>query len=465
MSNSAATVPDAQRHNARTRQILEAPIVGTLLRLAAPNVLVMMMQSSVGLIETYFIAKLGVDSLAGLSLVFPVLMLVQSTAAGALGGGVLTAVARALGRGQRAQAGELVWYALAIAVMLGISTSAVLLCVGTPLYTAMGGHGASLQAALTYSNLLFGGAMLIWVFNALAAIIRGTGDMSLPATVVCGGALILIPLSPALIFGWGPLPRLGIIGGALAVLIYYAVGSAIFALHLWSGRCAVRAPRVPGRLSWRPMLEILRVSAVSSLIAATSNITIATITGFVGVYGPQTVAGYGCGARLEYLLVPLVFGMGAPIGAMVGTCMGAGDARRALRIAWIGAALACLMTEAIGLGAASFPLLWLEQFSSDPTMLAAGTAYLRSVAPAYGFVGLGSALFFAAQGEGRLVGTLTAGVLRAVIAIGGGWLALHYTHSLHGIFIAVSAGMVAFGGINTIATLRRTRDLHRVLNV
>ena len=88
----------------RTRALLEAPIAPTLLRLAAPNVLVMLAQAGVGLIETYFVGKLGTDALAGMALVFPVVMLMQMTSAGAMGGGIASAIARALGAGRRADA-------------------------------------------------------------------------------------------------------------------------------------------------------------------------------------------------------------------------------------------------------------------------------------------------------------------------------------------------------------------------
>src|SRR6266849_1824785 len=102
----------------RTRMLLEGPIVSTLLRLATPNVLVMFVQASVGLIETYFVAKLGTDALAGVALVFPVLMLMQMMSAGSMGGGISSAIARALGAGRRAEADALVFHALAIAGVL-----------------------------------------------------------------------------------------------------------------------------------------------------------------------------------------------------------------------------------------------------------------------------------------------------------------------------------------------------------
>src|ERR1700704_4772156 len=100
----------------RTRMLLEAPLAATLVRLAAPNMLVMVVQSSVGLIETYWVGKLGTDALAGVALVFPVLMLMQMMSAGAMGGGISSSIARALGAGRRADANALVPHALAIAV-------------------------------------------------------------------------------------------------------------------------------------------------------------------------------------------------------------------------------------------------------------------------------------------------------------------------------------------------------------
>src|ERR1700736_5527613 len=137
----------AAKFDPRTRLLLDGPIAGTLVRLAAPNVLVMVVQASVGLIETYFVGKLGTDALAGVALVFPVMMLMQMMSAGAMGGGISSAIARALGAGRRADADALVPHALAIAVMFGLAFMLALLAGGPWLYGAMGGTGASLAAA------------------------------------------------------------------------------------------------------------------------------------------------------------------------------------------------------------------------------------------------------------------------------------------------------------------------------
>src|SRR5438128_7888264 len=229
----------AQRFDPRTRVLLEGPITSTLLRLATPNVLVMLMQASVGLIETYFVGKLGTDALAGVALVFPALMLMQMMSAGAMGGGISSAIARALGAGRRRDANALAAHALAIAVGFGLLFMLATLAGGRWLYSVMGGSGASLTAALTYSNVLFSGAILIWVFNSLASVIRGTGNMAVPAVVTFAGAAVLIPLSPCVIFGWGPFPPLGVAGGAVAVVAYYLVGSIALIAYLRARRIVV----------------------------------------------------------------------------------------------------------------------------------------------------------------------------------------------------------------------------------
>jgi len=174
-------------------------------------------------------------------------------------------------------------------------------------------------------------------------------------------------------------------------------------------------------------------------------------TALVGSFGPAAIAGYGTGSRLEYLLVPLVFGLGGPLVAMVGTSIGAGMRERALRTAWIGAAIAAVLTEAIGLAAAAFPAAWLTLFDTNPAMLDAGSRYLRAVGPFYGMFGLALALYFASQGAGRLLWPLLANLTRLAIAALLGWLALRWTGDLSHVFFAQSLALVAFGLINAAA--------------
>ena len=435
----------------RTRALLEAPIGSTLLRLAMPNVLIMLAQAAAGLVETYFIGKLGTDALAGVALVFPVVMLMQMMSAGAMGGGIASSIARALGAGRRGDADALAIHALVIALGAGAAFTIGIGGGGRWLYQAMGGTGRALEAALTYSNWVFAGAVLVWLFNSLGAVLRGTGNMAFPAAVACIGVAILVPASPALIFGWGPFPALGVAGGAVALVSYYAIGCLVLVAYLWGGRGVLHPSLRAVRFRWPLFRDILRVGAVAALVTVATNLTIIIGTALVGEFGPAAIAGYGTGARLEYLLVPLVFGLGAPLVAIVGTSIGAGQRERALRAAWIGAAMAFILTEAIGLCAAAFPMAWLSLFDTDPQMLEAGASYLRTVGPFYGMFGLALSLYFASQGAGRLLWPLLGAVARFAIAALAGWLALRWTGEISHVFLAQSVGLIVSGSINLAA--------------
>ncbi|MGA0596822.1 MATE family efflux transporter [Enterovirga sp. CN4-39] len=433
----------------RTRTLLEAPILPTLVRLAWPNLLVMLAQASTGLIETYWVGKLGTDALAGMALVFPGVMLMQMLSGGALGGGISSAVARALGGGRREDANALVLHAIVINALIGAGFSVAMLLFGRPFYRALGGEGASLEAALAYSNVVFCGNTILFVMNALASVLRGTGNMLVPALVTCIGVVLLLPLSPILIFGWGPVPALGVAGGGFALLAFYVAGAAILAWYLLAGRSVVRPALAP--LRWRLSRDILRIGAVAAVSSIQTNVVIGGATALVGLQaGAAALAGFGTGARLEYLLVPLVFGIGAPLVAMVGTSVGAGRHDRALRVAWSGCALAFVVTETVGIAAAIWPRAWLGLFGTDPAMLDAGAAYLRAVGPFYGFFGIGLSLYFASQGAGRLLWPLVGGFLRMIVALGGGWIAMRLTGRIEALYVALALGLLAYGV--TVAT-------------
>lgn len=448
MTDVAAAMGEARDRETpvdpRTRRLLEAPVLPLLIRLAWPNVLIMLAQASTGLIETWWVAKLGTDALAGMALVFPAVMLMTTISAGAIGGGISSAVARALGAGRRYEADALVLHAVVINIVLGLGFSALFLAFGRSIYSFLGGSGGELEAALTYSNAVFAGNLLIWVMNGLASVIRGTGNMAVPALVTCVGVALLIPISPLLIFGIGPLPALGVAGGGVALLVFYGGGTLAMAWYILSGRNPVRFSWV--RLHWSPLAGILRVGALSSLQSIQTNAIIAGATAIVAAAaGVNAVAGFGTGVRLEYLLIPLIFGIGAPMVAMVGTNIGAGRKDRALTIAICGAGLAFVVTEAIGLAAALFPKAWLALFSTEPAMIETGSAYLRIVGPFYGFFGLGLSLYFASQGAGRLFWPLVAGALRLIVALIGGWLALRFTGSLSAFFAALALALLVYG--------------------
>jgi Na+-driven multidrug efflux pump len=276
--------------------------------------------------------------------------------------------------------------------------------------------------------------------------------MLLPAGIAIGGGVVTLMLSPALIMGWGPLPQLGIAGAGIALVTYYSLGSLVLLGYLRSGRSLVRLAVSRMRCQRAMFWEILRVGVPGSLNTVLTNLNVALLTSLVGPFGTSALAGYGLGARLEYLQIPLVFGFGSALVTMVGTNMGAGRTARAQRVAWVGASLATAVTGSIGLFGACLPHLWLGLFSANPEVLTAGTAYLRIVGPTYGCFGLGLALYFASQGAGRLLWPLLASGARLAVAAGGGWMASRWLGGgLPTLFTAIAVAFVIYAVTMAVA--------------
>ena len=431
--------------NTRTERLLAAPIVPTLLRLSAPGVLLVAFQSLVSVGDTYFVGRLGTAPLAGLALVFPLIMLLQMTSAGAMGGGVSSAIARALGCGDAPAARRLVIHALVIAVCMAAAFTLLVLAFGPAIYRLLGGAGDTLDNAVRYSNVVFAGAVTVWIANTLSSVLRGTGNMLVPALALICAALVHLPLSAALV------AQIGIAGAGVAYITTFGLAGAAMAIFVLRRSSPLRPTAADLRLEWRLFREILRVGAISVASAIQTVLTAVILTGFVGRYGPAALAGYGVGLRLELLQIPLVFAVGQALVVLVATNIGAGRADRAKRIAWIGAAFAASISLAIGFTVALVPLAWVGLFSDDPAVLASGSRYLRTVAPFYPFLAISIALYFASQGAGRVLWPVLAGTARLLIVIGAG----AFVASLQGIFAVIAVAM-AVAGLLTIGFVART---------
>ncbi|MGY3489565.1 hypothetical protein ACVW1C_007448 [Bradyrhizobium sp. USDA 4011] len=317
----------SDRLDARTKALLAEPVLPALLRLAWPNILVMVAQSGTGLIEMWFIARLGSDALL------------------------------------------------------------------------------------------------------------------VPGIAICGGALPLIPLSPALIFGWGPFPPLGIAGGGFALLTTPSGRSFSVRDKRPESRLVPDDPHSLGAREGDPFGgRGSRRQYGSNQLRHRSH---------DGVHGGLRGTGRCCRIRyrLEYLMPPISFGLGAPLVALVGTNIGANQNTRALKIALIGGAVGFAVAEAIGATAAIWPHAWLTLFTHDPHIVAIGTAYLRTVGPIYGFFGLGISMYFASQGAGRLSWPLIGGLLRVIVAVGGGWIVLRVTGSTSLLLVVYASGMLLYGTV------------------
>jgi len=450
----ATSTPAVRPVAMRTKLMLEGPVLATLLRLAAPNVLNLLAIAGMITFDGLFLGRLGADTLAGVSLAFPFVMLIQHAAASGMGGGVSSAIARAIGAGKRDVADALAFHAFVLALGLAAAFSTVLLLGAPYLFRWMGGHGQMLSAALAYAHVAFSGAVSICMLNLLGSAVRGTGNMGLPAGVIVGSVIGHVVISPMLIFGWGPIPALGPAGAGWGLTIPFGAGSLVLFAYLRSPRSLVTLKLCGVPPQWGVFAEILKVGGPGLINVTITNLSVVLLTAIASHLGRDVAIGYAMGARLEYILIPLAFGFGTAIVAMVGTNWGAKQYRRAYQIAWAGGATVAAACASIGLIAALFPGLWMGLFTSDDEIVRVGALYLKIVGPIYGFYGLGMALYFATQGFGSVIWTVSANAVRLLVSTGCAFAAISWLDlGAIGFFIPIAGGFCAYAAVTSAAIL------------
>jgi MATE family, multidrug efflux pump len=438
--------------SSRTQRILAAPVLPLLLSLAAPNIGEAAARITFLTADALFVSWLGSDALAGVAVVFPLFLILQTATASGIGSGVSSAIGRALGAGDHARATSLAGVAVVIALLGAALTTALLLIGGPRLYAAMGLTGRSLEMAVLYGAVMFGGAGFVWLMNLLANVSRGAGNMMVPAFAIAIGEAFHLALSPALIVGWGPFPALGMAGAALAALAAYAVGATVLVVHLISRQALVRLRFRTIRFRRHEAIAILGVGALSAASATLFQITTFFVAGLISVLGSSAVAAYGAANRLEMLQYPITFAFGSAVITMVATAAGARDFERARRVAWTGAAVA----GAIGLvftAVALFGGRWMGLFTTDPAIREVGTLYLLCQAAVFPFTGAGLACYFACLGLGFVSGPFVLATVRLILIVAGCWLALSLTGNAVVAFAAIAVG-IAFFGVSLLIMMR-----------
>lgn len=438
--------------DARTQELISAPPLPLLVSMATPNSIAFFIQASVSLAEVWFISQLGTPSLAAIALVFPLLMLTQTMAGGAMGGAVASSIARALGAGDRERAESLVWHALVLAVIGAITFLVVFLLFGESFLRFLGGNGDILDQATAYTVILFSGGLFIWLLMVASAVFRGMGNMKLPAMMMVANAFVQVPLSGVLVLGAFGFPQLGVAGAAVSAV---ASGLLISSAMLWqlvAGDHPVKLIVSRFKLSkplFQDLLQVFLPAALSPLLTVA---TIVGLTAIVGRFGEAALAGYGIGSRIEFLIIPLVFGLGAAMTSLVGMSIGASNIARAEKVGWTGGFSAFVVAGVVGLALALTPSYWIPLYTDNAEVLAAATRYIQIVGPCFAFFGIGLALYFASQGAGAMVWPVVATVVRVVLAIGGALLlAFTYELGLDGVFYAAALGMTLYGLIIAVS--------------
>src|SRR6202048_2127967 len=441
--------PEPRARNA----LVDGPILRTLLWLAWPNVIALSAGTCVVIAETSYIGRLGVEALAAMALVFPFVILTMTMSGGAMGGGVASAVARALGAGDVDRASTLAAHAMLIGICFGLTFMLGMLIFGPALLKLLGGRGKVLADAIGYSQIFFGGAVLPWLMNSMAGILRGTGNMKLPSLMILSSAVFQIILGGTLGLGLGPIPQFAMRGVASGSLIAYSISISAMGWYLFSGRGRV-IPKVRGlRIQWAMFVDILKVGAVSCLSPLQSVLSISIFTHLLARVGTEILAGYGIGARLEFMLTSIAFAVGIASVPMIGMAIGADRIARARRIAWMRGAGGFVAVGRVATVIAIFPDLWVDIFTRDAGVRAASRQYLATAAPMYAFIGLSISMYFSSQGAARVLGPVFAQTARLAFVAGGGWWLSMHNASAANFFALAAASMVVLGVLSAASVI------------
>src|SRR5215813_860524 len=395
-----------QRRSEPEHLLAIAPLAAVA-RLAGPTTLVMAVSAVSNILYTHFVSRLGVE---------------------------------ALGAGRREAAAALAGQALAVSVAIGIGFG-VAAQVGMPvLFRLMGASGAVLDSATLFGRVLFGGAAITFLGGMFDSVLRGEGNVRVPAIWSTTSLVLQIACTPLFmfVFGWG------LVGAALAMLACQLVATVARAFWVLGGHGLVRPVLRPARSTLAPLREIFRVGVPAALSTSVSNVGLMALTAVVTRLGKADLAAYGLGTRLDFLLMSFGFGFGAAVLTLVGLATGAGRFDRIRAFVTRAAAIAIVFLGVPGMIVWWRPALWLGLFTDDAGIHAVGTQYFGIVGPTYPFVGVTMVVAFAFQGLGRatLPLALTIARVAGVLAV-----AVLCTHGLglgeRAVFTTIAAGNVA----------------------
>jgi Na+-driven multidrug efflux pump len=401
----------------RTDEFLSDPVFPLLVRMSAPNTIAFFIQAIVVLAEVWFISKLGTISLAAVALAFPIIMLTQQMAFGALGGAVTSSIARSLGAGDKERAEKLLWHSLFLAACGGLFFLFIFLIGGEFLLLTLGGRGLLLQEALSYCLVFLSGATIIWFSGTLSAALRGMGNMRFPAMLMIAGSGIQIILGGSLILGWFGVPALGLIGAPIAAISTATFITLVMFLKLMHSSSEVQLKLSLLYFEKELFKDIFTVALPASLSPVFTVGTILVLTGLVGQFGDSALAGYGIGSRIEFLMIPLV-----------------------------GGSVAGFFSGIIGLILFLTSDYWISLFATDQATYIVTKQYIEIVGLCFGFQGLGLSLYFASQGANAMKWPIFATISRFIVAALGGWISVNYfSTGISGIFYSAAAAMTLFG--------------------
>ena len=446
------------RHVAATRELLlRGSILRAVLRLSTPMLIGASLQNAQSLIDLFWVGRLGPDAVAAVSMAGTLLMLLNPMIMG-LSTGTVALVSRAMGAGDYPMASRVAGQSLSLSVMIGTLSALAGWFLAIPLLHLLGATAEVVQAGAIYFRICMLGSFTVCLLFIGNAALQGAGDAHTPMWVMGLTNVLNLILDPLLIFGPGPLPRLGIAGAAWATVLAQACGAVVVMRFLMAGRSGLHTH---GR-TWRPDLHltrrILKIGIPGSGQMLSRSLMSLVFMGIVASSGMAAVAAYGIGMRFHFILLMPAFALGGAAATLMGQNLGAHQPDRAGRAVCLAAWLDIGFMVVAGLGLMVFATPLVRLFNQDAEVVTIGTRYLLVVSPFYVFAGFGIVLARGLNGAGDTVGPMVITILTL-------WglqvpLAIYLARVLHpptdGIWWAMAAAFVV-QGLLTIAWFRTGR--------
>ncbi|MEC9375636.1 MAG: MATE family efflux transporter [Pseudomonadota bacterium] len=430
-------------------RLKEDPVGESIISLMIPMCIGMIALVSYSLVDTYFIGKIGTMELAAVAFTFPVAFIVNAISIG-LSTGVSSVASRLFGSGEREEIQRITTHAAILAVLCGLFVLTIGLSTIRPVFTLLGANEVTLPLIEQYMSIYYFGGVFLIVPMIGNSVLRSSGDAKTPSMLMTAGALANIILDPILIFGFGPIPAMGLEGAAYAtVLANFLVGGASFAIIYYREKLFRWNTKDLEKIwdSWKRIFHVGLPSMASSLVAP---FTTAFITWQISAFGQESVAGFGIASRIEGISMMIVMALSAAMTPFVGQNYGAKlydrvaeGMRYSYRLSMIyGLCVALVLTLSARLIA--------HLFTNSPEAIATSTMHLSLVPWSYGFLGISMVCISGFNASGKPGPAMIISMSRTILVYAPLAFLMAMLMGLRGIFLAAFIANILAGTIGFI---------------
>lgn len=417
-----------------------------LMSLAGPMFISTTLQNAQNLIGLFWVGRLGSDAVAALAMSGTILMMLFPVVMG-LATGTVAVVSRSTGAGRAGEAEEAAGQSLGVAMICGIVAGAVGWYWAGDICRLQGAAGEVAHLGTQYLGIAFLGCFTVFLLFIGNSILQASGNTVVPMRAMILATILNLVLDPIFIFGLLGVPRMGVEGAAVAMVLAQAAALVVVLRALAQGKSGVRVRLADWQLRWEPAWRLMRIGIPSSGQMLSRSLMSVALMRIVAGCGTAAVAAYGIGARFHMLILMPAFVLGNAAGAMVGQNLGAGHPDRAQRAAWLATAMDAVIMLVCALGLTLFAAPLVRMFDRNPEVVRMGADYLRITSFFHVFAALSIVLGRALQGAGDTLAPMVTTIIglwgiQVPLAI---FMAHHMVPATHGIWWSVAITLTVNG--------------------